>query len=140
MGAPYPQVVRDKIFLAADRGKSAVEIADMFSVSESWVRRLLQRRRLLGEVERRAMGGKRFQKIDREKLAQLIADKPDATLHELRAQLGVACAISAIGAAVHKLGLSFKKRRSLRRSRTVRTLPSDAPSGSSGVRASTRAG
>jgi transposase len=140
MAAPYPQVVRDKVFLAADRGKPTSAIADMFSVSPSWVRRLLQRRRVLGEVTRRPMGGKRFSKIDRVKLAELIAQKPDATLQELRAQLGVACAISAIGAAVQKLGLSYKKRRLSRRNKTAPTWSSDAPSGFCGVRGSTRAG
>ena len=110
MGAPYSQDVRNKIFRAVDRGKPNREIADMFGVSGSWVRRLVQRRRVHGETAPRPMGGKRFEKIDRARLADLVAGRPDATLQELREGLGVACAISAIGAAVQKLGLSFKKR------------------------------
>jgi transposase len=84
------------------------------------------------------MGGKRFEKIDRAKLADLVARRPDATLQELRRDLDVACAISAIGAAVQKLGLSFKKRRSVPRSRTGPTSRGGVRSGSSGGRGSIR--
>lgn len=138
MGAAYSQDVRDKIFSAVDRGKAKSEIADMFSVSESWVRRLVQRRRELGETAPRPMGGKRFEKIDRAKLADLVAARPDATLHELRQDLGVVCAISAIGAAVQKLGLSYKKRRSMPRNRTGPMSRSGVRSGFCGVRESIR--
>lgn len=138
MAAPYSQDVRDKVFRAVDRGRTKSEIADMFSVSESWVRRLVQRRREHGETAPRPMGGKRFEKIDRARLAALVADRPDATLQELRQDLDVACALSAIGAALQKLGLSFKKRQSTPRSRIGRTSPSDARRGCSGVRASIR--
>jgi len=138
MGAPYSQDIRDKVFGAVDRGRSNGEIADMFGVSDSWVRRLVQRRREHGETAPRPMGGKRFEKIDRTRLADLVAARPDATLHELREGLGVLCAISAIGAAVKKLGLSFKKRRSTPRSRAGPTSPRGVRSGFSGVRGSTR--
>lgn len=138
MGVPYSQDVRDKIFSAVDRGNAKSKIAEMFSVSESWVRRLVQRRREHGETAPRPMGGKRFEKINRAKLADLVASRPDATLQELREALGVVCAISAVGAAVQKLGLSFKKRRSTPRSRIVRTWRKGASIGYSGVPASTR--
>jgi transposase len=138
MGAPYSQDVRDKVFNAVDRGKAHRVIADMFSVSESWVRRLVQRRREHGEIAPRPMGGKRFEKIDRARLADLVAARPDATLRELRENLGVACALSAIGAAVQKLGFSYKTRRSTPRNRIGRTSPGAARSGCSGASASIR--
>lgn len=43
MDAAHSRDVRDKVFEAVDRGTSKREIADLFSVSESWVRRLIQR-------------------------------------------------------------------------------------------------
>lgn len=138
MGAPYSQDMRDKVFSAVDRGKGNREIAEMFDVSDSWVRRLVQRRRECGETAPRPMGGKRFEKIDRATLADLVARRPDATLQELREGLGVACAISAIGAALQKLGLSFKKRRSTPRSRIGPTSRVGERSGCSGARASIR--
>jgi transposase len=140
MGAPYSQDVRDKVFSAVDRGHATRAIASMFSVSESWVRRLVQRRRVHGETAPRPMGGKRFEKIDRARLAGLVASRPDATLQELRESLGVVCAISAIGAAVQKLGLSFKKRRSMPRNRIGRMSRSAVRGGFSGARASIRVG
>lgn len=140
MGAPYSQDVRDKVLSAFDRGMRTRQIANAFDVSESWLRRVFQRRRENKETTPRPMGGKRFQKIDRAKLAELVAKKPDATLSELRQGLGVECAIPAVGAALQKLGLSYKKRRSTRRSKTVRTSRHAAPSGFSGGRASTRVG
>ena len=140
MGAPYSQDVRDKVLSAFDRGMRTRQIANAFDVSESWLRRVFQRRRENQETTPRPMGGKRFQKIDRAKLAQLVASRPSATLSELRRSLGVDCAISAVGAAIQKLGLSYKKRRSTRPSRIVPTSRRDARSGFSGGRVSTRVG
>lgn len=140
MGAAYSQDLRDKVLNACDRGISTRHIARTFGVSDSWVRRVKQVRRDRQQTTPLPMGGKRFQKIDRVKLAELVQLRPDATLRELRASLNVVCAISAIDAAMKKLGLSFKKRRSMPPSRIGRTSRSAAPSGSSGVRASTHAG
>lgn len=140
MGAPYSQDVRDKVLSAFDRGTKTRLIANAFDVSESWLRRVFQRRRENQETTPRPMGGKRFQKIDRAKLAELLAQRPDATLRELRESLGVDCAISAVGAAIQKLGLSYKKRQSTRRSKTAPMSRHAARSGFSGGRASTRVG
>lgn len=55
------------------------------------------------------MGSPGVRKIDRERLAQLVNEQPDATLKELRERLGIQCAESAICTTLKKLGLSFKK-------------------------------
>lgn len=140
MSAPYSQDFRDKVLGAFDRGMKTGEVAKAFGVSPSWLRRVKQRRREHGETAPRPMGGKRFEKIDRVKLSRLVAACPDATLAELRESLGIICAISAIGTALQKLGLSYKKRRSMPRSRIGRTSPSGVPSGFSGRRVSIRVG
>ncbi|MBX3388875.1 MAG: transposase [Phycisphaeraceae bacterium] len=140
MSAPYSQDSRNKVLGAFDRGMKTGEIARAFGVSPSWLRRVKQRRRENGETTPRPMGGKRFEKIDRVKLARLVAARPDATLAELRESLGILCAISAIGTALQKLGLSYKKRRSMPRNRSGRTSPGGAPSGFSGGRVSIRVG
>ena len=67
-------------------------------------------------------------------------DQPDATLAELRERLGVTVAISAVSMALKALGLSFKKRRSTRPSRTARMWPSVARRGSPVKRAWIRVG
>ncbi len=95
-------------------------LAEIFNVSPAWVRRLKQRRREAGETSPRPMGGARVIKIDMVLLHDLVRARPDATLKELRAQLGVVCSESAVCMALKRLGLSFKKRQSTRRSRTAR--------------------
>lgn len=123
MAAPYSQDLRDRVLAAYDRGVPTKRIARDFMVSPAWARGIKQRRRETGETTPRPMGGATVIKIDRARLAELVREQPDATLRELRARLGVQCAESAICMALRKLGLSFKKRRSTRPSRTARTSP-----------------
>ena len=78
--------------------------------------------------------------IDRTRLAELVAEPPDATARELRTMLGVECSESAIYAALKALKLSYKKRRSTPRNSTTPTSPNGAPPASSRGRGSTRAG
>ena len=119
MAAPYSQDLRDRVLAAYDRGMPTKKIAETFSVSPAWARMIKQRRRETGETTPRPMGGATVIKIDRARLAELVREQPDATLKELRDRLGVQCAESAICMALKKLGLSFKKRRSTRPSRTA---------------------
>jgi transposase len=123
MATPYSQDLRDRVLAAYDRGMPTKRIAEVFDVSPAWARRLKQRRRETGETSPRPMGGATVIKIDRARLAELVREQPDATLEELRRRLGVTCVISAVSMALKKMGLSFKKRRSARRSRTARTWP-----------------
>lgn len=118
MGAPYSQDLRDRVLAACDRGMTTKQVAETFAVSRSWVRRVKQRRREHGETTPRKMGGPGPIKIDKAVLAELVAEQPDATLKELRDRLGVGCSESAVCTALKKMGVSFKKRRSTRLSRT----------------------
>lgn len=120
MGAAYSQDLRVRVFAACDRGMPTAQVADVFGVSPAWVRRLKQRRREHGEITPRPMGGAMVIKIDPTRLAQLVKEQPDATLEELRQRLGGVRTTSAVCMALQRLGLSFKKRRSTRRSRTAR--------------------
>jgi transposase len=105
------------------------QIAQVFMVSPAWVRRVKQRRSECGETTPRKMGGPGPIKIDRTRLADLVREHPDATLAELRDMLGVDCAISSVSAALIKMGLSFKKRRSTPPSRSGRTSQRRGPPG-----------
>jgi transposase len=102
------------------------QIAETFNVSRSWARRVNQRRNETGETAHRPMGGPGITIVDRQQLAALVRDHPDATLAELRDRLGVKCALSTLCKALKKMGLTFKKKRSTRRSKTVRTSRSSA--------------
>ena len=130
MATPYSQDLRERVLAAYDRGVPTQQIAVMFQVSPAWARRLKQRRRETGEVAPRPMGGATVIKIDMARLAELVRQQPDATLRELRGRLGNVCGESAVCLALKRLGLSFKKRRSMRPSRTARTSRSGVPSGS----------
>jgi len=45
MGAAYSQDLRDRILAARDEGMTTKRVAELFRVSPSWVRRVMQRRR-----------------------------------------------------------------------------------------------
>lgn len=140
MASPYSQDLRDRVLAAYDRGMPTQQIAEVFAVSKAWARRLKQRRRETGETAPRPMGGATIIKIDRARLAELVRAQPDATLDELRQRLGVRCALSAVCMALKAMGLSFKKRRSTRPSRTARTWPSGVRTGAAASPALTPSG
>lgn len=132
----YSIDLRKKVLAAYDRGKKTQEIAEMFGVSKAWARRVKQRRREHGELGPRPRIGNHPVKVDRARLAELVEQRPDATLAELRERLGVECSISAVWRALRDLGMSFKKRPSTPRSRTAPTSRSGVRNGSSGARGS----
>jgi transposase len=137
MGVSYSQDLRDRVLSARDRGLKTRQVADLFCVSASWVRRVVQRRREDGQTAPRPRGGVTVVRIDMGRLAELVRQKPDATIRELHAMLGAPCVESAVGMALKRLGLSLKKRRSTPRSGTDRMSPSVASGGSSASRGST---
>jgi len=132
MAGPYSKDLRLKVLAAYERGMKTSAIAEAFSVCPAWARRVKQRFRETGEVAARPMGGARYLKISRERLAQLVAEQPDATLAELCERIDVECSQSGIGYALQSLDLTLKKRRSTRPSRIVRTWQRDAKSGADG--------
>jgi transposase len=84
---PYSIDLRERVMAASDAGRLTKEVARTFQVSPAWVRRLKQHRRERGDIIPRNGGGSRGRKIDRDRLAQLVQEQPDATLAELRDRL-----------------------------------------------------
>jgi transposase len=121
MGVAYAQDLRDRVLSAYDRGMKTKQISELFQVSSSWARRVRQRRRETGETAPRPRGGATVIKIDLDRLAKLVKRRPDATIKELHAFLGADCVESAVGLALNRLGLSFKKRRSALQNKIGRT-------------------
>jgi len=138
MGAAYSQDLRDRVIAARDRGLKTKPVADLFGVSASWVRRVMQRRRETGQTTPQPRGGATVVKIDPDRLRELVGEQPDATIKELHQRLGVDCSVSAVGMALKRLGLSFKKRRCMPPSRIGRMLPRVAHSGGARRPAGTR--
>ena len=135
MPAPYSQDLRNRVLAAYDRGKTTKQITETLGVSPAWARRVKQVRREEKRVERLPMGGARVSKIDMDRLRELVKLQPDATIPELHERLGKqSCSESAVGAALIRLGLTFKKRRFMLRNRTGPMSRSNAASGGSGNR------
>lgn len=140
MGAAYSQDLRDRVIAAHDGGLRTKQVADLFRVSGSWVRRVMQRRRETGETTPRPRGGATVVKVDPARLRRLVEEQPDATTRELHERLGADCSVSAVDMALRRLGLSFKKRRSRRPSGTAPMSPNAARRGSGASRGETPVG
>ena len=125
----YSIDLRERVIAACDAGQQTREVAKTFKVSPAWVRRLKQHRRERGDIVPRNGGGSRGRKFDRERLAALVREDPDATLVQLRDRLGVNVTTWSICKALRELQFTFKKSRSTPPSRIGRTSPSAAPSG-----------
>jgi transposase len=126
---PYSMDLRERVIGACEQGERTKQVAKRFGVSPAWVRRLKQHKRERGNIIPRTGGGSRGRKIDRARLAELVAQQPDATLVELRDKLGINVTPWAISKALRELKLSYKKSRSTPPSRIVRTWRRPAPHG-----------
>lgn len=105
---------RRRILTLYDRGWTTLQIAESLGRSRSGVRRIRQQFRERGELKPMKRGDGPTPKVGpehREQLAQLVAEQPDATLHELRERLGLDVSLSTIDRHLQALKLSFKKRR-----------------------------
>jgi len=128
----YSQDLRQRILQDGDGGLTTRVVATKYRVSESWVRRLKQRRRETGETRPRSSRPKSVKKAldaHRETLRRLVAEQSDATLAELQARLPVQVDRSTICRALRELKLSFKKKSSTRPSKTGRTSARSEPPG-----------
>jgi transposase len=118
----YSMDLRERVVAACDaRDGTREQIAARFSVSVSWIRDLMKRRRETGSIAARPRGGGRAPAFDAEaagRLRDAVRADDDATLAELAAAAGVACGPSAVHRALVRLGISRKKSRGGRPSRT----------------------
>ena len=114
--------LRQRVVAARDaRDGTREQIAARFSVSASWIRKILRQRRETGSIEPRPHGGGHAKAFDGEaaaRLRQAVRDDSDATLMELGHLAGVACSPSAVYRALDRLGITRKKSRGGRPSRT----------------------
>jgi transposase len=107
----YSQDLRLRVLADSDAELSTQEVAEKFRVSESWVRKIKRRRRETGETAPRKARVSHATKLDGQLdyLQQCVAEKPDATLAELRSRLPVPVASSTVWHALRRLRFSFKK-------------------------------
>ena len=120
---PYPIEMRKRILADCDAGIQTRAVALKYRVSESWVRRLKQRRRENGEIAARKAGSTPPSKWKphAERIAAAVRDRPDATLAELREQLGLDMSLATLTRALRALQLTFKKKSFMQKNKTART-------------------
>jgi transposase len=128
---PYPLHMRRRILADCDAGMGTQAVALKYLVSESWVRRLKQRRRENGEIAPRPLGSRRLPKWlpHAERIKELVRQQPDATLAELREKLGIDISVQTLSRALHALRITVKKKYFMRPNRIVRMSKSDVPIG-----------
>ena len=125
--ARYPAVVRRRIVELYERDFSTGEIAEVFGVCESGVRRVRQHFRERGTLDPlpRTCGRKPVMTADvQRRIREHIAARPDATRQEVRAALGLNVSLQSISKWFGRLGLPLKKSRRAPRNRTGPTWPS----------------
>jgi transposase len=135
-GQSYSEDLRGRVLAAFDGGLAARSAARLFRVSVSYIYKALIRRRRTGEASASSCRGHRPRKLTPAQegaLAEQITAHPDITLAALQtwllAEHEVRLSNGAMWSAVARLGLSFKKRRSGRPSRTARMSRRAAVSG-----------
>ena len=113
----YSMDLRERVLEDCDGGMETRQVAVKYRVSESWIRRLKQRRRATGETAPRSSRNRRTAKwlAHAERLQELIGQKPDATLRELAAELNHALSGQTLSRALRQLGLVLKKSPARRR-------------------------
>jgi transposase len=119
----YSTDLRERVVAACDAGDATREqVAARFSVSVPWVRNLLRRRRETGSIAPKPRGGGRPPAFDAGaagRLREAVRADHDATLRELARASGVSCCASAVHRALARLGVTRKKSRGGRPSRTA---------------------
>jgi len=124
---PYSTDFRLKVVQAYERGEgSQRDLAQCFGVSLSFIQDLLRRYRYTGSVEPKPHGGGNPGKVKPylRVVQQLHQHHPDASLAERCEQLAAATPVhvgrTTMQRTLKQLGLTRKKRRSTRRSRTLK--------------------
>ncbi len=133
----YAMEFREAVARAYDECGSSIEVAEQFNCSESWVRRLIQRRRETGSLAPRPMrlpNNNKLNADDLELLKALIHRTPDMTLAELAEALDCKVSVPTVWRATQALGLPLKKSPPMPPNRIVRTSRRRGRRGSTGSR------
>src|SRR6478736_6790795 len=110
----YPIEFRRVVAAAYDECGSSSDVAKQFGCCESWVRRLIQRRRengSLAPLPLKLPDNTKLKEEDLSELSDLIARHPDMTLAELADALSTKVSVSTVFRASEKLKLPLKKSR-----------------------------
>ena len=122
MAAAYSMDLRTRVLRDADAGLSSNELAERYHVSRAWVDALKQRRETgaFAPFKPRTFRRRALARADLDRMAAVLAARPDATLTEIRQALGTAAGLTTIWRALNQLDFTFKKNRPRRRATAAR--------------------
>jgi transposase len=123
MAAAYSMDLRTRVLKDADAGLSSKDLAERYHVSRAWVDALKQRRRETGAyapLQQTKFRRRALLDAETQRLAALVAARPDATLAELRDALQSSAGLTTIWRALSQLDLTFKKNGTRRRTTAAR--------------------
>jgi transposase len=140
----YSIDLRERVLAAVDAGEETQEqVATRFLVSSRWIRKLIARRSQTGDIGPKPHQGGRKPLIQGEAIQTLrtaIAEKPDATLQEVREAIRFEGCLVTLWRTIKRLNITRKKSPCGRRSNSIRKSSFSARSGASGWERSTRTG
>ena len=136
MAQPYSDDLRCKLLEAYEAGVGTLqELAQQFRVSWGYSKKIRRQQLQTGQKERPQPSHhgpvSRLSEAVRERLRSWLQEQPDLTESELRERLqtmGVMVCESRVGQVLREMGLRRKKKRSTRRSVTLRPTRSGAKS------------
>jgi transposase len=144
MKKPISLDLRERIVAAYDeKAGTREEIAKRFKVSLGMVKKLLAQRARTGDLGQRYRYCGRKARLEPEhgrQMRALVAQEPDLTLEEIKQRLGLEYTVAAIHWVLTRMGLTYKKRRSMRPSRTGPMLPKPVAHGDAAKAGSIRPG
>ena len=114
--APYPTELRVRVVAAAEGGLSIPEVARIFQVGLTFIKKMLKLHRAGESLEPRHGGGPvpLLQEQETTRLRQELRTRPDATLEELQQVLAAHClttaSLSTISRSLQGLNLPRKKK------------------------------
>ena len=118
MAAAYSIDLRTRVLRDADAGLSSKDLAERYHVSRAWVDALEQRRRETGAfapLKQTTFRRRALVRAEMDRLAALVAARPDATLAELRDALRTSAGLTTIWRTLNQLDLTLKKNGTRRR-------------------------
>lgn len=107
----YSIDLRERVLADFDGGMGNEAVARKYRVSSRWVYKLRKQREETGDIApRRGKTGPKPKLAEHsDRLLELVAEQPDATLAELRERLGVAVSLWTIWSMLKRLGVTYKK-------------------------------
>jgi transposase len=125
MPAALSNDIRRRVFEARQSGETTSEVSERLSVSQTFVRKVMQCHRETGLLKAPESGLKRGRRPvlgeeDLKRLRELATQQPDLCAWELREQLGLSSSDLTVWRALKNMGFTFKKRQYSRRSRKGR--------------------